>query len=120
MANLTAVPASAPVIYPSIEVGGVTYQLRYTTTARFLMQSWGFDLRKASDLVWAAAMAGFDNGGIWRSAGFLTPVDFTDKIPLDQDMTAISNAVVEALKKAAPQATVTLEAPPATASENAA
>ena len=116
MANLTSVPAGSPVIYPSIVVDGITYQLRYTTTARFLMQSWGFDLRKASDLVWAAAMAGFDEGGTWRSAGFLNPVQFTDRIPLDQDMALISAAVVEALKKVAPKATITLEAPPADAS----
>lgn len=108
------VPAGSPVTYPSIVVGGILYQLRYTRSATFLLQAWGMDPLHAPALAYAAAMAGFgDAAGNWKSAGFRNPVEFTDCFSLTDDLDPIYAAVEEAIKKVAPKATVTLEASPA-------
>lgn len=106
-----------PVAYPSVTVGGKTYQFRYTRTTQFLLEMWGFEMtpgRSIPALAWAAAMAGFaDPTGTWSSAGFKSPVEFTDSLALDENLQPLYEAVTEALKKVAPKATMTLVESPA-------
>ncbi len=82
-----------------------------------LLEAWGFELSptvRIPALAWAAAMVGHvDPQGQFHSAGFKTPVEFTDTIGLEEDLTPLYEAVTEALKKAAPKATVVLDASPA-------
>lgn len=110
-------PASSPVTYPTVKVGGAEYQFRYTKTSQYLLEIWGFDLTPTARIpaiAWAAAMAGFaDPQGNWKSAAFKSVPDFTDRIEPTEDMGPLYEAVTEALKKVAPKATVTLSAPPA-------
>ncbi len=110
-------PIPSPVSYPSVTVGGKPYQLRYTRSSQFMLEAWGFELSpsvKIPALAWAAAMVGHvDPSGQFHSAGFKTPLEFTDTIGLEEDLTVLYEAVTEALKKAAPKATITLDASPA-------
>jgi 1-acyl-sn-glycerol-3-phosphate acyltransferase len=110
-------PSGSPVDYPVATAGGRTYQFRYSKSAHFQLEAWGFELRPDRSipaLAWAAAMAGSgDAAGNWRSAAFRTPVEFVDTIGPDEDLAPLYAAVQEALKKVAPAATVTLNAKPA-------
>lgn len=114
MGTIAVVPASSPVQYPTVRVGGAEYQFRYTKTSQYLLEVWGFDLTpnaRIPAIAWAAAMAGCaDAQGNWKSAAFKSVPEFTDRIEPDEDMRPLFDAVTEALKKVAPKATVTLEA----------
>jgi hypothetical protein len=110
-------PSGSPVVYPVATAGGRTYQFRYSKSAHFQLEAWGFELRAGVSipaLAWAAAMAGTgDAAGNWKSAAFRMPVEFTDTLGDDEDLAPLYAAVTEALKKVAPAATVTLNAKPA-------
>ena len=110
-------PSGSPVVYPVAMAGNRTYQFRYSKSAQFQLEMWGFELRPGVSipaLAWAAAMAGTaDAAGNWKSAAFRTPVEFTDTLGNDEDLAPLYAAVTEALKKVAPAATVTLNAKPA-------
>lgn len=110
-------PFSSPVEYPTATVGGREYQLRYSKTAQYLLDKWGFEISptvKIPALAWAAAMVGHvDPSGTWKSAGFKSEVDFVDTIGVNENLDALYLAVTEALKKVLGSATVTLTAGPA-------
>jgi len=114
---MSANPIPQPVSYPRLRISDVDYEFRYTHSAQLLMNKWGYFALGESipSLIWAAAMAGFaDSKGGFRSAGFMIPTEFTDKIDVDDDLTPIYAAVTEALKKVAPKAKISLvPTPPA-------
>jgi hypothetical protein len=110
-------PVPQPVEFPRLRINDVDYEFRYTHSTQLLMNKWGYFAlgEPIPSLIWAAAMAGFADGkGGFRSAGFLNPTEFTDKIDVADDLTPIYDAVKEALKKVAPKAKITLvPTPPA-------
>lgn len=111
-------PGGSPVAYPSITVGGKQYQLRFAHSAWFQLQQWGY---KVGDpevpipmVALAAASAGeVDQSGRWRSARFARPLDLTDAMIDGELLGSLDGPVLEALKKAAPKADLTLVQPPA-------
>jgi hypothetical protein len=111
-----------PVAYPALRISGNEYQFRFTRSSQLLLESWGYDFaaaKKIPALAWAAAMAGtVDSQGVYRSSGFRNPTEFTDQIELGDDLKPIYEAVTEALKKAAPKATLTLVPSPASGSSS--
>lgn len=112
----------SPVSYPALRINGNEYQFRFTRSSHLLLESWGYELSAAKRipaLAWAAAMAGtVDSQGVYRSSAFRNQTDFTDQIALEDDLTVIYAAVTEALKKAAPKATLTLVPSPASDSSS--
>jgi hypothetical protein len=110
--STTPMPFPSPVTYPNATVGGRTYQFRYSKSAQFQLEKWGFELSptvKIPALAWAAAMAGHvDPQGGWKSAGFRAAVEFIDTFTDTEDLEPLYAAVTEALKKAVPAATITL------------
>lgn len=111
-------PNGSPVAYPTITAGGQTYQLRFAHGAWYQLQSWGFTLgdpaRPIPILALAAAAAGqVDALGRWKSAGFARPLDLADAMLTGETLASLDAPVLDALKKAAPGATLTVNTPPA-------
>lgn len=108
----------SPVDYPALRINGVDYQFRYTKSSQFSLDRWEFQWRGGKiipAMAWAAAMLGtVDSRGDFHSCGFVSPTQFTDMLSADDDEALIYQKVTEALKKAAPKATVTLNPTPAT------
>ena len=107
-----------PVAYPSVTVGGKPYQLRFAHSAWFQLQQWGYRIgdpdRPIPIAALAAASAGeLDASGKWRSCGFARVVDFTDLFQDGETLSSLDAPVLEALKKAAPAAKLTVNTPPA-------
>lgn len=117
---MTPTPSNgSPITYPTIVVGGKTYQLRFSHSAWYQLQIWGFTLgdpnRPIPMLALAAAAAGVVDPvtGAWRSIGFARPLDLADAMLDSEVLSAIDQPVLDALKKAAPEADLTLNQPPA-------
>ena len=94
--------------WPKATIGGVEYTLRLTYPAHAQLLAWGFGGVDKSIPVaaWAAAMAGtFSKAGKWRSAGFDRWVDVADLLSPEETL-PLAAAVEDAIKKAAPEATV--------------
>ena len=117
-----------PVDYPSITVGGKRYQLRFAHSAWFQLQRWNYEVGNTEKPVpivaLAAASAGtVDAQGRWHSAAFDRAIDLTDAMIEGETLASLEGPVLEALKKAAPKAEITLVTPsaePEPASEAAA
>ena len=106
------------VSYPSVTVGGKSWQLRFAHSAWFQLQQWGYRIgdpdRPIPIAALAAASAGeVDASGKWRSAGFARVVDFTDLMQDGETLSSLDTPVLEALGKAAPKATLSVVQPPA-------
>jgi hypothetical protein len=119
MNNLASAPAGSPVEYPVVVVGGKQYHLKFAHSAWFLLQQWGYVLgdpaRPCPIEVLAAAAAGvIDKKGNWKSAGFSGPLDLLDQMIVGQETLGdLYQPTLEALKKVAPEADLTLATPPA-------
>jgi hypothetical protein len=117
--QLSTPPNGSPVTYPTITAGGKEYQLRFAHAAWFQLQAWGFVLgdpnRPIPILALAAAAAGQVDPatGAWRSIGFARPLDLADAMLPGELLSALDAPVLEALKKAAPEADLTLNQSPA-------
>jgi len=103
-----SVPTGSPVTYPSITIGGKQYQLRFAHSAWYLLSSWGYEINAQIPIVVLAAAAAGEVGpdGRWKSAGFARPIDLTDAMIEGESLAALAEPVLEALKKAAPKASV--------------
>lgn len=104
-----------PIKWPSVTLaGGQTLSFRLSYAAHFQLAQWGKNVATASVLELAAAAAGtFDPlTGKWRSEGFQRALDLAD-IMEGSDEALISEAVIEAVKKALPEAEVSVQAIPA-------
>ena len=103
-----------PIAWPSVTLGSglkITFRLAYS--AYYQLSRWGIEIDKATVIELAAAAAGeFDAAGKWRSAGFVRPIDFADMLE-PGDEAAISEAVVDALKKVLPEAVLSVQPIPA-------
>jgi hypothetical protein len=105
--------------WPKAKIGGAEYSLRLDYSAHAQLFAWGFGgVTHIPAAAWAAAMAGtFDpRSGKWRSAGFMRWVDVADTL-LPEEADPLMAAVDEAIKKASPGATVTVEIEPAKENE---
>lgn len=101
--------------WPTANVGGETKTLRRTYTTDCQMLAWGFSaVNKVVPLAaWAAAMMGtFDAAGKWRSTAWDRWTDMTDAL-LPEEVEPLIAATAEALKKAVPEATITVQPIPA-------
>lgn len=120
MGTLTTAPAESPVTYPLITVGGKPYQLRFAHSAWFLLQSWGYAIGDEKNPIPMAALAAAAAGeitakGRWKSANFESPLEMLDAMLASETLASLAEPVLEALKKAAPEAQLTVAEPPATA-----
>jgi hypothetical protein len=107
-----------PVDYPSITVGGKQYQLRFAHSSWFQLQRWNYEVGNVEKPVpivaLAAAAAGtVDAQGRWHSVAFDRPIDLTDAMIDGETLASLEGPVLEALKKAAPKAEITLVTPSA-------
>ncbi len=120
-----------PIQWPSISVGGHTYILRISYAAHFQLSRWGMHigqsvtlkgengaadvtLKSAGPLDIAAASAGtFDGAGKWHSTGFERAIDFADLVTTEEEGVQIMTGVMEAIKKAYPELTISAQAVPA-------
>ena len=115
----SAPPTASPVAYPTITAGGKQYQLRFAHASWYQLQAWGFVLgdpnRPVPILALAAAAAGQVDPitGAWRSAGFARALDLADAMQDGELLSSLDQPVLDALKKAAPGADLTLNQPPA-------
>jgi hypothetical protein len=106
-----------PIKWPSVTLAGgqmLTFRLSYA--AHFQLAQWGKNVATASVLELAAAAAGsFDPiTGKWRSEGFQRALDFADIMePADEPL--VTEALIEAVKKAVPEAEISVQAIPAEA-----
>lgn len=100
--------------WPTAKIDGIEYTFRLSYAAHAQLYKWGFSSGvDIPDAAWGAAMAGrFNAAGKWRSAGFATWLEVADAL-LPEELKEFGAAVVDAIKKAAPDATVNLGAPPA-------
>jgi hypothetical protein len=117
MGTVAVIPAASPVQYPTISVGGKAYQLRFAHAAWFLLQQWGYVIGDEKSPIPMAALAAaaageVDANGKWRSAGFGRPIDMLDLMNDSETLASLAEPVMEALKKAAPKADLTLAQPP--------
>ena len=116
MSNLSTAPAASPVQYPIIKVGGKPYQLRFAHSAWFLLQQWGYQIGDEKNPIPMAALAAaaageIDTKGRWKSAGFESPLDMLDRMETGETLASLAEPVLEALKKAAPEADLTVATP---------
>jgi hypothetical protein len=104
----------SPVEYPTVQVGGKAYQLRFAHSAFFLLQSWGYQIGDPAkpvpvEVLAAAALGTIDKKGEWRSAGLTSVFDLLDlMIPGVERLPDLVDPVMDALKKAAPKADLAL------------
>ena len=116
---MTPTPIDSPVVYPTITAGGRQYQLRFAHAAWFQLQAWNYQMGDEKHpipiLALAAAAAGEVNQatGKWKTAGFASPLEFADAMLPGETLASLAEPVLQALGKAAPGATLTLETPPA-------
>ena len=104
-----------PIIWPSVKLaGGQQLTFRMSYAAHYQLARWGKNIATATVLELAAASAGnFDPiTGKWRSEGFERSVDLADLMELE-DNQPVTDAVLEALKKALPEADLSVQAIPA-------
>lgn len=102
-----------PIDWPSVTIGGKRFTLRFAYSAYYQLTKWGKNIATADVLEMAAASAGtFDKEGRWHSAGFSSALDLADMIEGDEGA-ALLEAVAEAVKKAVPEAAVTVQPIPA-------
>jgi hypothetical protein len=119
MSSATHILAGSPVQYPTISVGGKPYQLRFAHAAWFLLQQWGYVIGDANKVIPIAALAAaaageIDSKGRWRSVGFGSPLEMLDQMTDTETLSSFDGPVLEALKKAAPGADLTVaQQPPA-------
>lgn len=116
MGTIATAPAESPVTYPLITVGGKPYQLRFAHSAWFLLQSWGYQIGDEKNPIPMAALAAAAAGetdakGRWKSANFEGPLEMLDQMNANETLASLAAPVLEALKKAAPDADLTVAAP---------
>lgn len=119
METPVTVPASLPVEFPAVTVGGKQYQLRFAHSAWYMLQKWGFTIGDPKNPIPIAAMAAasvgtVDKSGKWKSAPFATPIEMLDAMEPGETLPSLEQPVLDALKKAAPDANLTVAEPPAT------
>lgn len=122
MSTLATMPAGSPVQYPTISVGGKPYQLRFAHAAWFLLQQWGYQIGDEKHPIPMAALAAaaageVDAKGKWKSAGFASPLEMLDAMQPEETVASLAEPVLEALKKAAPAADLTVTTQPPAATE---
>lgn len=108
----------SPVEYPSILVGGKSYELKHSQSAIYQLNKWGWqpgDVDRPIPIeAWAASMAGtVDPLGNWTSAEFKTPVQMLDRMTDTEPFVSLVEPVFEALKKVMPGLTLDLNKKPA-------
>ena len=99
--------------WPTANVGGETFTLRYSYAANYQLATWGKNIASATSIELAAAMAGAFVDGKWQSAGFNRPLDLADLMEPEQETPLIA-AVADALKKAYPELEVISQPGPGT------
>lgn len=101
-----------PIAWPVVKLGDFSLTFRVAYAAHFQLAQWGKNIASATILELAAASAGRFVDGKWRSEGFPRAVDLADLME-DGDESRINAAVLDALKKAYPEAEIALQPNPA-------
>lgn len=111
----SAVP-SAPIEYPTLTIGGISYKLRLSLSASYLLELAKVDPSQLAEAfknggrnielmvkLCAAMMGNYDARGNWHSVG-MDPLKLADLVPMEE-FKALTDAVLAALVKAPPEGT---------------
>lgn len=105
-----------PIDYPTVEIGGVTYLLKFGGGAQLRMDRLGrafyspnIDKREGrtgmvsvTTYTWLVAMAGLQEpDGKWKPLE-MSPDEVADLLPPSEHLERLTNLVLEAIKKAQP------------------
>lgn len=117
--------SNPPIDYPTIFVDGVSYKLRLSLSASYLLELAKVDMAKLRESfqagdrnielflkLCAAMMGNFDGKGRWRSLA-IDPLALADLVPMEE-FPALTESVLQALLKAQPAGTTTAQTQPAT------
>ncbi len=113
---------SSAIEYPTLTVGGISYKLRLSLSASYLLELAKVDPSQLSEAfknggrnielmvkLAAAMMGNYDGRGNWHSLG-MDPLKLADLVPLEE-FKALTDAVLSALVKARPAETNPMTAP---------